>query len=1670
MNSLLFRHSFAPGKRLNANFWIRTRRTVNPADSTKIQALTNEVIALTGAETIPDRKTKFKRCAKLLRLATSAWFLALWTLPLLAQNGRMHFERIEGAENLNGRSIRAMLQDSFGYIWIATSEGLLRYDGYEVKSFIFQPFDSTSLTANSITALHEDGRGDLWIGTSAGLCRLKRENRDRGVFQQFLHDPKDAATLTSDDVSVIYEARDDVIWAGTTFGLNRFDRATQTFRRYLRLRGELHGLSNNFITALSEAENGDLWVGTFRGGLNRLDPTTGTSQIFLAQHPRFIPLYKKYSESAVSRIDAVIQQAEPLAALVRLGNNADTSSAFLLEKSTTVLVAALGEAYWEPVADTAWLMREKNEKPVWQMSLAESRHAGGNIKNRWQFQALTLEPGRYNIHYRTDDSHAFGVWNAFPPKRPDWWGVQIWEIDSNVLDEVKTAIQQSETPSALSNNRITALTPDPTPGSRTIWIGTADGLNRFDPSTGEFERFFADSTGQSGPKCNQISFLLPDAGGAMWAGTSGCGLSQIDVKARTFESFIPSDGENALYARAAFVDASGDFWLATTGPKIYRLARSNFHHVIVQRAGKNSFPAVQTIFQDTGGPLWLGTTQGLLRYDGKIPGGASPNITAETAAPFENTAISFVKGALGDERALWIGSFDGELSKATLDDKHNFDEVERRRFRPDSLQPFIQSNLMCLLERPGGELWLGTNGSGLIRLNRNAGDHRFFFNRAEDAASLPSNVVHAVAEDHEGAIWVGTQLGGLSRLNPETETFDNYVYDLNRPTGLNNKTIHDLLIAEKHAPGRLWLGTYSGGLSYADPDGSKNDLIFHQFLTQDGLPSNMIDGMLEDARGCLWIASKNMLTRYDPEEQVFKRFSPNHSGEKIYFRLGSQFKNKRGELFFGAHNGFVWFHPDSVSESAAPPRIILTAFRKKEQPLFFDQPFAETEVIELAHHENFFTFEFTSFDYASVGGLRYAYKLEGFDDRWIQADDRRYASYTNVSPGQYTFRARAMNGEGVWSENDASVRVIIAPPFWQTWWFRTSILILIGGTAFGFHHARIRGLAQREIELKELVAERTAALETQKNLAEQARRTIEVQSEKLQKLDEIKSRFFSNITHEFRTPLTLILGPLDELLAKAPSPAVSRTMTTMRRNAKRLLRLINQLLDFAKIEAGNLRVEKNPGDAVAFCRDIVDSFLALSEQKRIQLKFTTRIPSVHCKFDHEKLDKILFNLLSNAFKFSSKGGKISLQLSTNNDQFSNTAMNSDKSGQSMIDHCLLITVKDTGAGIAEDKLPFIFDRFFQDDAAYKNGVSNGAQKSGGSGIGLALAKELAELCGGEITVISEPGKGSEFIVKLPIEPAPLKFTNRANAIDGFKTNGISSKNGSRNGVSNGRTNGKVSGANGRAVRKAPLILIIEDHRDLRTYIARTLTNEYEIITADEGESGLAQALENIPDLIISDVMMPGMDGFALCDKLKNDDKTNHIPVILLTAKASAENRISGLKTGADDYITKPFNAEELRTRVANLIAQRRLLREKFARNFRLEPENVEVESADEAFIRRICKIVDSDLDDPDFGAEALRQKLGMSKAQFHRKIRALTDQSPSQLIRGMRLKRARQLLEKRAGTVSEIAFQVGFNNLSYFAKCFREFFDVSPSEFTARNEQVSEKIFLRSPANSRSSE
>ncbi|GAB3808451.1 two-component regulator propeller domain-containing protein [Spirosoma humi] len=1150
-----------------------------------------------------------------------------------------------------------------------------------------------------------------------------------------------------------------------------------------------------------------------------------------------------------------------------------------------------------------------------------------------------------------------------------------------------------------------------------FWVATNRGLYLFDRQTGQFTPL--PISGITGNQPTFISFCL-DANDVLWLGTAGRSLFRLDLRRRPWQ-FIPYNPGGLInpfvYMNSVHRDAKGILWVGTTNG-LQGIDTKN-DKVFTYRPQPNASRGIssvnaQAVYHDRTGMLWVGTDNGVDRQAVAIKPFQTYQVIPNkgTANLPENKVVALLKDS---HDQFWVSNLRVVYQKKA--GKENFTAIPSAAL--GSVGP--HENLICaLLTNQSDGIWLGTT-DGLYQFDQASGHYRNypsevpaqFLDRSPSGDlwiggeggiasfnpithhytyyktglnALPDKYVHGVMASRTGDIWVLIERQGICRLHPQTSHFTRYTAG---PAGqLSSNDVQSIYEA---ADGIIWIGTHQGGLNRFDPKTGLFSVISHR----DGLPGNNVLGITSDSSGHLWLSTDQGLCRFDPHTRSIRNYGLNNELPSNDFVRNATFR-QRDQLYFGSLNGVVYFNPNSIRDDKRPFPVYITEINVLGQK----RPLTDT-VLELNHDENFLSFRFAALSYNQSQQNQYAYQLVGVEKNWVQNGNSHFANYTNLSPGRYTFRVKAANSDGIWTSQGASIRVLIHPPWWATWWAYSLYALLAGGVIwmyFRFYTNRIR--QQQELELNRREAEQ------------------------LKSVDELKTRLFSNITHEFRTPLSLIISPVEKLLQDGRLDASTRQILALvQRNADQLLRLINQLLDLSKLEAHHMNIALTRGEVAEFVNRIIESFQQGAELKNIQLIYTaTAVTPKERLFDADKWEKIITNLLSNALKFTPEGGQVTVAL-----QAVPTPDIQDRTS-------VQLRITDSGIGIPPENLPHIFDRFYQ--------VDNSRTRSyEGTGIGLALVKELIELLGGTILVESQLHRGTTFLLTLPV----LSVHEKADAP--YVT--LSSRKAVPADWDTSATPASVDKPAPDNPPKA-LVLIVEDNTELREFLAAELAVSYQVLSAPNGETGWQLAQTELPDIVLSDLMMPQMDGYELTHRIKNHPATDHIAVILLSAKAAHQSRMEGLQKGADDYLAKPFHLDELQARLHNLITRQQKLQDQYHRQLTQPDTEVPLESIQDPFLHQIYSILDKHLDDSTISVDWLAEQVAMSRKTLYRKIHTLIQLAPNELIRQYRLRKAADLLRAGHGA-TETAYLVGFKTPSHFSILFKEFYHKTPSEFIAHS-------------------
>jgi signal transduction histidine kinase/ligand-binding sensor domain-containing protein/DNA-binding response OmpR family regulator len=1140
----------------------------------------------------------------------------------------------------------------------------------------------------------------------------------------------------------------------------------------------------------------------------------------------------------------------------------------------------------------------------------------------------------------------------------------------------------------LKNNREIRLFIDSSGDVWTYGIGAHYGVGYYDVAKDKWSNYSQSATPPFRLSNNVVTSVEEDDNGRIWIGTDHGGVNIIDKKTGviTFlwhnENDPHSISQNTI--KSMYRDDSNIIWLGTYKNGVCYYHESIYKFNIVAEKTKIPFPDVNCFYEAEDKNLWIGTNGGgLLYYDRHNEKYIQyKHIAGNPNTPAGNVIVSLTQDFEG---RLWIGYY---LAGLDCFDGKTFTHYNGN---PDSEEGITDKHAWVLRCDKSGNLWVGTLNGGVAVLDTNTGK------RLKNLSAEGS--IYGIIETKTGNMLVGSQ-GGLFIYSVINDQLELYEKDIFNDIQLNRYDINNLF---EDSRGLLWIGT-KNGLFVFNPYTKE----VRMFTKEKGLSSDLIQSILEDSEHNMWFATNRGITNIkvsteNEQPGYFYHLLTYGRSEGLQgelFNYNAAYHTSYSELIFGGVSGFNIITPANISYNDNISHIIITDFQlynksiKPEEPyngrIILKKSITQTKEINLNYSDNYLSLSFVALDYCTPDKSRYYYKLEGFNNQWLETGpDNRKVTYTNLNPGRYTFYLKAVTNDGFETPEPVILKINVRPPFWQTTWAWLIYCILIIGSGFYLFNR----LTKR----------------SEKKLA-YARENMRVNQQL--EMDEMKLRFFTNISHEFRTPLTLILSPLDDLLKKVKDPEEEESLSIMRRNARHLLTLVNQLLDFRKLDMNAQTLQKSLGDIVQFVKQQTGLFVEVMARKEIAFQFTSQLTHLYMYFDAEKLSTVLINILSNAYKFTPDEGKIALDLSRTDD------------GN------IRISVTDNGTGIPENELDKIFDRFYQ----VKN---EGSLHYQGSGIGLHISKEFVLLHGGEIRAENVPEGGARFIILLPCKEEVTEVEDETTppSADNEKA-----------------TDEDVALEEEWIPNRLPKILIVEDNKDLRTLLVSRLKEQYSILQAADGAEGLAIALKEIPDMILSDVMMPGMDGLELCKSIKGDIRTSHIPLILLTAKTGEESKLEGLTAGADDYITKPFNQEILQIKMHNLIETRKRNQIALEKQIKIEPSKITVNSLDEKLIRKAIEYTETNISNPDFSVEELSRELGMSRVHLYKKLSSLTGKTPIEFIRIIRLKRAAQLLKESQLTVSEIAYEVGFNNPKYFRKYFKDEFGVLPSQYDARAE------------------
>ncbi len=1191
-----------------------------------------------------------------------------------------------------------------------------------------------------------------------------------------------------------------------------------------------------------------------------------------------------------------------------------------------------------------------------------------------------------------------------------------------------------------------------------VWIGiNQKGLISFNEKTKKFIKYGtkADGKGIYSPHIPTMAF---DGKHNLLIGGYLGGISRLNLKSSTFDYYFnDKNGENNIIGQSLtsiYLDSENILYVGSALGVSFSNPKKNRYQTFrknIKESNSLLNNNVARFFEDSHGYIWINTEGGVCIFDPHKKTFKNYPISPRNLSVIMNKgASSFAEDKNSD---IWLGTWEGGLQKYERKTGKYF------RYMPNPKDPkAISYNIILdIIDDKKGNFLISYYPKGIDVFNIKDGVIKKYRHNPKQPNSLCKTWVDAFRRINDNEILLITPKG-FGKFNVNTETF------------LWNKALEGVHVTDvyidKH--GNNWVGTYDAGLWIIS---AKGEIEKHN--KTNGFSSNTVCCIVEDRQGNIWISTFNGINKYNTKTKKITNINEDDGLLGKQFSTNSYLKATDGKLYFGGDKGFNSFNPDSIVTNTTLPNVYIDEFQifnKLVTPATPNSPLknsiTETKKIVLTYEQSFFSFGFTAINFTYREKVQYTYKLQGVDNDWVYIDaQQRKASYTNIDPGRYTFKVKASNNDGLWNEQETSVIVIITPPWWKTLWFRMLLIIIIVGGAFVFYFARISAMKRYQRVLENRVNKRTLKLEEANTMLEdrqakvlQQNEIITQTSEKLKEKDMLKTRFFINISHDFRTPLTLILGPIESMIADFKRKnwiEYIGKLELVGRNAKRLLNLINQLIEIHKIESGAMNLKIVPTNITEFINEIATLFKDFADQHNIRLTLINTSQTIELYIDREKMEKVIFNLLSNAIKYNKPHGTIHIEIIKNNEIYENI-------------NNVEIRIKDTGIGIDSKSIAYIFEPFYQ-----AQNMHTKLEES--SGIGLSLCKSLIQLHFGSIEVQSELGQGSTFTIKLPLGKNHFKpeeifeMTNYKLQIaddqliitnyelrmtnDQLDTDIKQLTPNSRLPTSDFRhrtPNFGLPTPNSRlptSDSQLPTILVVDDNADMRKYITYELQNDYQIIEAENGLEGFEKTIEFNPELIISDVMMPVIDGIEFCNNIKTNEITSHIPVLLLTARSSEESTIDGFGSGADDYIVKPFSAAVLKSRIKNVLHNREQLRQLYSTQIKIEPKEITLNAIDEKFMAKVLKIVEENISNADFSVVTLAEKTFMSRSNLFRKIKSLTGENVSDFILSMRMKKAAEMLQQSSLEITEIAYQSGFNDPKYFTTYFGKVFGKTPLQY-----------------------
>jgi len=1250
----------------------------------------------------------------------------------------------------------------------------------------------------------------------------------------------------------------------------------------------------------------------------------------------------------------------------------------------------------------------------------------------------------FTRYLHTKNNHTISsnaIWSIKEIGGEMWFGTSKGLTIYNKKTKVFTSIFHSDTDtSTLPSNNILSIIKTK---KGEIWIGTTKGLCLLTSrKNGKFvfKNYLLNTT-----DLLNVQAIAEDKNGNLWIGTKNVGLLKLDTTTDKFVSFLPAEKYREINTdiRALKIDNQGAIWIGAYDG-IYILGEDKSIQKINNSNNNNGIDKVKSVFIDKKGSVWIGCYyKGVNIWDvsnvnfsnynqnsKKIPmsfdvvssiisdknqniyfGTEGGGITVYNTKAEKTSYINSKTGqtnkndiksmCLDKDHILWLGTFSKGISAYNTISKR----IEDNRISSELNVLLKETGVYSIKTEGNGILWIGTFSKGLIRYNTISKEFQIIGNDNTKPNFLTNNIIRTILVDKQKRLWVGSQNGlnliSLQNFNPNKYAIKHFFFDATALSG------DDILTLFQDSQNKIWVGTKAKGLHYFD--GKKFNRIN---LKIGNTVITSIHSILEDDDKNLWISTNQGIIKYSTTRKTVVIYDQKDGLASNEFNDNAALKLDANKFYFGSPSGATYFDAAKISLNQYAPQVLITDLKIKNETVhandsteILEKSIGYTKTITLDYDKANFSIDFAIPNYIRSKNNQYSYRLTGLENNWTTTKNPE-AIYAIQNPGTYVFEVRGANNDGVWNKVPTTLTVVVKPAPWRSIWAFLLYGIIIGSALYGLVWImKSKARLKQKLELEYL------------------------ETKRIEENNRAKLDFFTNISHEFRTPLTLILGPLQQILSDYNGTnEMYKKLLVIEGSANHLLSLINRLMDFRKLENDQVKLESANGNIVKFTKEIFLSFIEYAKDGGYNYTFETQEEEILVYFDRYKLERVFYNLISNAFRYTPKGGDIKIKINYDNEN-------------------LFIAVEDSGVGIADEHIDKIFNLFFE--VPLHNNVQKNYNK--GTGIGLSIVKNIVKLHKGNIEVTNKETGGVVFTVTLPLGRAHLLDNE---IIENFK---ISDDIAQYSAQLETQEITEYEDIDDFVVDgEKQTILLVEDHKVLRTFMKNLLKKEYNIIEAENGKIAFEKALQHVPNLIISDVIMPEMVGTELCSKIKENLKTSHIPVILLTSRSSLVYKFEGLESGADDYISKPFNLIEFKLRVKNLLNSTERLKKKFTSEDNFVPSEITVSSLDEELLKKAFKIVEENISNEQFDIPFFCSELGVSRTMLFLKIKAWTNYTPNEFIHEIRLKRAAQLLEQNKLNVSEVSYKVGFNNPKYFSKCFQKRYGETPSQFADKFSKSSE--------------